>query len=227
MDSGFPDVELLGQDIVLGDTGREFQLTVVDVPGRVVMTNQAALDLSGEGGSPEKQVDTAIHLRDEVDASHTEFRGVLSAQGVWSGLGDDLGNALGPSRQVQSKPSEVRQDMVYFTRETYACSMVTLRSQNFLEHTEKSLSVRDGEGHWPELVEQFLPLLHGRAALRRRDGIQEFQQTEDTMGRELDGHGTSVKHPAENNLPGGPSSIALQHLLDRCWFLSVYVVCVV
>jgi hypothetical protein len=97
MDSGFPDVKLLRQDVVLGDTGREFKLTVVDVPGRVVMTNEATLDLCGEGGSPEKRLDTAIHLRDEVDASHTECCGVLSAQGVRSGLGDDLDNALGPS----------------------------------------------------------------------------------------------------------------------------------
>jgi hypothetical protein len=104
MDSGFPDVKLLGQNVVLGDTGREFQLTVVDVSVGVVMTNEATLDLRGGGGLPEKRLDTAIHLRDEVDAPHTECCGVLSAQGVRSGLGDDLGHALGPRCQVHSKP---------------------------------------------------------------------------------------------------------------------------
>jgi hypothetical protein len=49
MDSGFPDVELLGQNVVLGDTGRVFQLTVVDIAVGVVMTNEATLDLRGKG----------------------------------------------------------------------------------------------------------------------------------------------------------------------------------
>jgi hypothetical protein len=47
------------------------------------------------------------------------------------------------------------------------------------------------------------------------------------MWWELDGHGTSGEHPAENNLPGGPSSISSQHIFDQCWFLTVHVVCII
>jgi hypothetical protein len=109
-----------------------------------------------------------------VDAPYTECCGVLSAQGVWSGLGDDLGHALGPRCQVHSKPSKVGQDTVYLMRETDARSVVTLRSQNVLENTEKYPSARDGEDHRPELAEHLLPLFNGCSPLRRRDGIHEL-----------------------------------------------------
>jgi hypothetical protein len=100
VDGGLPDVELLRQDVMMCDTRSELQFTIVDVTCWVVKRDQPFLDGSREGASPKKRLNRAILLGYKLDATHSHGRGILGAQSVRLGLGDDLGDPLGPSSEV-------------------------------------------------------------------------------------------------------------------------------
>jgi hypothetical protein len=52
MDSGFPNVKFLRQNVMLSDTGGQFQFAVIDVAFGIVKGHQALLNVYMKGASP-------------------------------------------------------------------------------------------------------------------------------------------------------------------------------
>jgi hypothetical protein len=67
-----------------------------------------------------------------------------------------------------------------------------------------------------------LPLLKGNTTLGRTDGIQDFMDACQAMGRERDGVIHRVDHPPQNHFDGGPSGVTFRHFLDGGRLLAMY-----
>jgi hypothetical protein len=56
VNSGFPDIGLVGQYIMLGDTGGEFEVAVGDSAREVRESDESGLDLATKGGASEQRM---------------------------------------------------------------------------------------------------------------------------------------------------------------------------
>jgi hypothetical protein len=80
VDGGFSIIGMVGQYIMLGDAGGEFQVAVGDSAGQVGESDESGLDLTTKWGSPKQRLDVSMGKRNEVDASHALPCGVLCSQ---------------------------------------------------------------------------------------------------------------------------------------------------
>jgi hypothetical protein len=67
-----------------------------------------------------------------------------------------------------------------------------------------------------------VPLGHSDEALARRvKPAENLPETVNPMRREVKRHGSGVNVPAQDALVGHPTSVALEHLFRRRWFLAM------
>jgi hypothetical protein len=59
-----------------------------------------------------------------------------------------------------------------------------------------------------------VPALYRDALVRRTDGIEQFVEAFQSVRRQVDSLGDGVEIPSQDALGCGPTSVALQHLLD-------------
>jgi hypothetical protein len=144
VDGGFPNIKLLYQHVMLGDSCCTFQFTVVDIPARVVKCDQLALDVIREGASSHERLYSAIQLCDKMDPTHADDCGILISQGVSCFLPDDVRDAHRSLSQVRSEPSEVSKDLLYRARQPYTLPLITPCTQHFSKHTKHPLLIRNG-----------------------------------------------------------------------------------
>jgi hypothetical protein len=87
MDGSFPDVEFLGQYVMLSDTGGQFQFDVVDIALEVLKCDQSPLNVLCKRASPQDGLYRTINLGHEVNTAHSQCRRILGTQGVRLFLG--------------------------------------------------------------------------------------------------------------------------------------------
>jgi hypothetical protein len=129
-DGGFSNIGLVGQYIVLGDAGGEFQVDVGDSAGRVRESDEAGLDLTTKWGSPKQRLDVSMGQRNEVDTSHALPCSVLCSQ-----------------RGRQRRRPKIVEYAMYTGIKADARSIVTMMIEDLLENAEEPPLTRDGQYH--------------------------------------------------------------------------------
>ena len=95
-------IEFLCDDLRLGQDARLFQITVSDVAGRVVVRDQAALNVGWKGSSPED----GVVVGSERDTTHAGMTRVNGPQKNGS-VGDDFAQASGAVHEALGEAFEV------------------------------------------------------------------------------------------------------------------------
>jgi hypothetical protein len=107
VDVGFLNIEVLYQDVMLGETCCHFQLTVVDITIGIIEGHQVALNAFGKASSSHEWLYGAIQLMHKLNASHAHVSSILCSQSVLSFLWDDLCDTGRPVCQVSGKPPKI------------------------------------------------------------------------------------------------------------------------
>lgn len=111
-DSPLAHVDGVGQDVKVRDGTGQFQITVCDAPGGVLITNQIGAHRGMEAGAPQQgAVGAAIRTWEEVNAAHSGVCGVTGAQGRLI-FRNDFGESRGMEFQVPRKPPKVVEKIV-------------------------------------------------------------------------------------------------------------------
>jgi hypothetical protein len=101
-ESAFTGVNRLGKNVLVGDDASKFEVTVGEVTARVVIGNQAGLDVRGEGGAPQERRG-AIN---KPHATHTRF-GSINGTDARGKVGNNFSKPGGTKVQVGSKGFEI------------------------------------------------------------------------------------------------------------------------
>jgi len=160
----------------------------------------------------------------EGDESNTTHAGTGSIAGPQGSIrcGQDLGETSGAASQVTGQPPEVRESSMDGRGEADALTvMVTKR---LLQVTEKAAGARDAKQHAAKLPQKLLPFGEGDTFLVGRHRGEDFQEAFHSVWREGNGLLNGVDEPAEDDFPGGPTTITLQELLNRDGLLPVWTV---
>jgi hypothetical protein len=100
MDGGFPEVTFSGQDVMLSNTGGQFQFAVVDITLGVIKGDQSPLNVLLKKASPQVGLYQTIELGHKVNTAHVQRRSILGPQGVRLFLGYKFSYADWSASQV-------------------------------------------------------------------------------------------------------------------------------
>ena len=167
-----PSVSRVGNDIMLGDSGCQFKVTVGHGAGGAFIGLEGPLDGYGEWLAPE---DGAVGMgrrvgRKEGHASHAGTGGVASTGRVrWRW--DDFSKSGWALAKFRRNPPEIIQEIVHVGGETKPGAVGKRVLEGGLKGAEETPRTGDGQHHGAQFAHDFVPVRSRDAGSGARERV--------------------------------------------------------
>ena len=218
------DIGRLGEDVAMGDGGRQLQIAIGDRPEGLTEGNEGVRDGRWKPVAPKEGEHPAGRGGNKMDPTHAHPRRIACPKGMGRVSRDELGNAGGAGGYTVGQPLPVLEGLVDGRGELQAVGRGVPVSECVLEGAEKPTAARQGKGHGAQFAKELVPRLDGNTALGREDGKEDVVEALHAVGGQRDGGCNGVDVPAQDSLASGPGGIPFEHLLEGGRLLAMGVV---